>query len=144
MHSQAEIDQFQQKWQEHLPQTDVKGDPFYALMKFEGDENLGEIFAYPGIPLGNDYMGYVVPLFPTEEIGKACAAGVQEQAPEWRLVGVNDTFFQMILDVIKFQKINLVIGLSPESSMVCDLEKAPELAQKIREEGFTPDLLKTV
>jgi hypothetical protein len=139
--TQEQIEKMRKLWEDHLPELGTAGDPFYTLMKFEGEQNMGEIFAYPGINLPFGRQAMVVPLFPTEEIAEECEKAIRISNPEWRMVGVSETFLEAVLALIKYQEIKLVIGVSPVKSIVWDIEKVPELVEKIRNSGFSEDLL---
>ncbi|ARU63090.1 hypothetical protein CBW65_20495 [Tumebacillus avium] len=139
--TQEQIDTMRKVWEEHLPALGTAGEPFYTLMKFEGEQNAGEIFAYPGIELPFGRQGMVIPLFPTVEIAQECESAIRISNPEWRVVGVSETFLGAVLNLVTFQEIKLVIGTSPTKSIVCDTEKVPELVEKIREHGFSEELL---
>lgn len=139
--TQEQIDTMRNLWEEHLPALGTAGEPFYTLMKFEGEQNLGEIFAYPGIQLPFGRQGMVVPLFPSALIAEECESALRISNPEWRAVGVSEPFLEAVLNLVTFQEIKLVIGISPTKSIVCDTEKVPELVEKIREHGFSEELL---
>ncbi|ASS75113.1 hypothetical protein CIG75_09070 [Tumebacillus algifaecis] len=139
--TQEQIDSMRKLWEEHQPNLGSAGEPFYTLMKFEGERNLGEIFAYPGVTLSFGRQGMVVPLFPTEEIARECESAIRESDPEWRVVGVSEAFLEAVLALITYQEITLVIGVSPSKSIVCHTDKVPELVENMREHGFSEDLL---
>ncbi len=129
------------QWEEHLPSLATPGEPFYSLMKFEGEKNLGEIYAYPGIDLPFGRQAMVVPLFPVEAVARECEGVVRNSNPEWRAVGISEQFLGAVLSLLEYQELKLVIGVSPTKSIVCDLGKVPELVEKIRAEGFSEELL---
>lgn len=142
MLTQQELDKFGEEWQAALPTLDSAGEPFYTLMKFNGDTNIGEVFAYPGMNMGFDVHIMTVTLFPTEEIARTCERFIRQTNPEWRVVGLSETFLNLLLELVRFQQLKLSISLTPDNSVIFATKKVPELAAAIREHGFSEELLK--
>ena len=142
MLTQEELDKFAESWKATLPALGAEGAPFYTLMKFNGDTNLGEVFAYPGVNLGFDVHIMTVTLFPTAEIARTCEEFLRKSNPQWRAVGLSEEFLDLLLELVRVQQLKLSISLTPEDSVVFATRKVPELAAKIREQGFSEDLLK--
>lgn len=142
MLTEAQVQELQVRWEESLPEAGTTGEPFFTLMKFEGDSNTGELFAYPGLPMSFGQQAMVTTLFPTYEIGLACEQAIGVTNPEWRLVGVSKSFLPLIVELVRWQEIYLTVSLSVEESTVVDLDRVSELVTAIREQGFSAELLK--
>lgn len=138
---QLDIEQLRTKWAELLPSLEEKGAPFYTLMKFNDDKNLGEIFAYPGVSFGFDVHVLTVTLFPTEEIARESEALLNKTNPEWRVVGLNDEFLELVLHLVRAQGLKLSISLNPNDAVVYATAKVKELGAAIMEKGWNEDLL---
>ncbi len=139
--TQEELQQFSQQWSESLPTLSTEAAPFYTLMKFDGEQNTGEVFAYPGIQLDFGVELLCVTLFPTAEIAKESEAILRETNPEWRVVGLNESFLDLLLTLVRHQQLKLTISLSPNESVVWATTKVPALADAIKEQGFRPEML---
>lgn len=142
MLTDVQVQEMQKRWEENLPTVETVADPFYTLMKFDGERNTGELFAYPGLQMSFGRQAMVTTLFPTKEIGLACEQTIASSNPEWRLVGVSADFLSMIVELVRYQEIYLTVSLSVEDSSVVDLDRVAEIATAIREQGFSADLLK--
>jgi len=112
------------------------------MMKFNGEQNLGEVYAYPAVKLDFDVHIMAVTLFPTLEIAEECATQIQAFAPEYKIVGLTDEFLELLLKLVLIQEIKLTISLSPNDSVIWATSKVKDLAAEIRKNGFTPELLK--
>ena len=141
MLTQSELDQMREQWERSLPDTEVAGEPFYTLMKFEGDRNTGEVFSYPGVNLSFGRQAMCVTLFPNLTIGRECESYIRLTHPEWRLVGVSASFLELLVGLVKFQEMRLTVSTTPTDSILCDVELVTELAEAIREKGFSKELL---
>ena len=138
---QLDLEQLRTKWAELLPSLEEKGTPFYTLMKFNGDKNLGEVFAYPGVSFGFDVTILTVTLFPTEEIARESEAFLNKTNPEWRAVGLGDEFLDLLLQLVRAQGLKLSISLNPNDAVVYATAKVKELGTAITEKGWSEDLL---
>ncbi|PWK14336.1 hypothetical protein [Tumebacillus permanentifrigoris] len=141
MLTEAQVQELQVQWEESLPEAGTAGEPFYTLMKFDGDRNTGELFAYPGLPMSFGQQAMVTTLFPTPEIGLACAHTIAVTNPEWRLVGVSEAFLSLIVELVRWQEIHLTVSLSVEEGAVVEPDRLPELVAAIREHGFSAEFL---